>query len=629
MSGTAPSAHRPNLESVPRFLLWQASRQKRFLIGGVTFGVIWMLCQALWPYLLGRAIDDGVAAQSAEVWWWCALLLAVAVVQAVSGALRHRMAVKNLVRASLHVGRLIGHHSAETGSAITATTPSGEIVATVSTDALSLGAMFDVVARLSGGIVAYLVVSAIMLATSVELGLVVLIGVPVLGGLLALLLRPLQTRQAEWREQTGLLTTLGADTVAGLRVLRGIGGEDEFIARYAARSQRVRGAGVHLAKLQSWLDGLQVFLPGVFLAFIVWYGARLVLAGTISAGELIAFYGYATFLVIPLRTGVEATQVFAKGIVATRRVLDVLRIQPAARDVPSPATPPPVGAELVDVASGVVIEPGQFTGLVDANPDAAAAVATRLGRFDDSAHADAPVLWGAVDHRTVPIRELRKRIVVSDAHPHLFGGALIDGLDVKRARDPAFEGTETGQVRAVSRAVDDAAATETVQGLPDGLRQTVAERGRSFSGGQRQRLSLARVLLTDAEVLVLIEPTSALDAHTESQIAARLRDAREGRTTVVVSASPLVLDRMDVIRVMHDGRVVGSGSHAELLRRDDDSGYLYRSIVARTVSAAEPAEGEELDDASTGAIDTLWHAAEHTGAIPMQGKGRPDAAADR
>ena len=88
---------------------------------------------------VGRAIDDGVAAQSAEVWLWCGLLLAVAVVQAVSGALRHRMAVKNLVRASLHVGRLIGHHSAETGSAITATTPSGEIVATVSTDALSLG----------------------------------------------------------------------------------------------------------------------------------------------------------------------------------------------------------------------------------------------------------------------------------------------------------------------------------------------------------------------------------------------------------------------------------------------------------------------------------------------------------
>ncbi|MCR8669996.1 ABC transporter ATP-binding protein [Agrococcus sp. HG114] len=613
----------PRLESVPRFLLWQASRQKQFLVGGIVFGVIWMLCQAVWPYLLGRAIDDGVATASADIWIWCGALLAVAVVQAIAGMLRHRMAVKNFVRSALRAGRLIGHHSAETGSAITATTASGEIVATVLTDALSLGSMFDVTARLVGGIVAYLVVSGIMLATSVELGLVVLIGVPVLGALLTLLIRPLHARQAAWREETGLLTTLGADTVAGLRVLRGIGGEEEFIARYAHRSQAVRRAGTHVAQLQSWLDGLQVFLPGVFLAFIVWFGARLVLEGAISVGELVAFYGYATFLVIPLRTAVEATQIFARGLVATRRIVDVLRIRPAAQDVPEPRPAPEAGAELVDVASGVVIEPHRFTGLVDADPDAAAAVATRLGRFADAEHEEAPVLWGGVPHTTVPVAELRRRIVVSDAHPHLFQGPLVEGLDVKKARDPEFTSTETAQLRAVSRAVEQAAAAETVEALPAGLREEIAERGRSFSGGQRQRLSLARALLTDAEVLVLIEPTSALDAHTEARIAASLRDARAGRTTVVVSASPLILDRMDVIRVLRGGELVGSGTHAELMRAEDELGHLYRSIVARSTNPAEPVEGQDLEAAATGAIDTLWLEAEQTGAIRIV-RSRPD-----
>ncbi|MET1043885.1 MAG: ABC transporter ATP-binding protein [Microbacteriaceae bacterium] len=623
----------PRLESVPRFLLWQASRQKKFLIGGILFGVVWMLCQAIWPYLLGRAIDDGVAEPSLDVLWWCAALLVVAIVQALAGMLRHRMAVKNFVRSALRVGRLIGHHSAETGSAITATTASGEIVATVSTDALSLGVMFDVVARLVGGIVAYLVVSGIMLTTSVELGLLVLIGVPVLAAVLTLLIRPLHSRQAAWREQTGLLTTLGADTVAGLRVLRGIGGEDEFVARYAARSQQVKRAGVHLAKLQSWLDGLQVFLPGIFLAFIVWYGARLVLAGAISVGELVAFYGYATFLVIPLRTAVDATQIFARGLVATRRILDVLRIRAGARDVGEPSRAPEAGAELVDVASGVIIEPGRFTGLVDVDPDAAAAVATRLGRFADTEHEEAPVLWGGVDHTTVPVAEVRRRIVVSDAHPHLFQGELIDGLDVKKARDPAFESTDTAQFRAVSRALEHAAATETIAGLPAGVHEVIAERGRSFSGGQRQRLSLARALLADSEVLVLIEPTSAVDAHTEAQIAESLREARADRTTVVVSASPLILDRMDVIRVLQNGRLVGSGSHGELMRQQDDVGFLYRSVVARSMSAAEPDAGLDLDDAGTGTIDTLWQEATQTGAISIITEpprdGTADAAADR
>lgn len=625
---------RPPLTSVARFLLWQASRQPATLLGGVFFGVIWTLCQAVWPFLLGRAIDEGVDGQSSAIWMWCLALLVVAVVQAASGIMRHRMAVMNWLRASLGVGRLIGHHSAETGAAITATTASGEIVATVSTDALRLGDMFDVTARLSGGIVAYFVVSAIMLMTSVELGLVVLIGVPVLGFLLSLLIRPLQARQAEWREETGLLTTLGADTVAGLRVLRGIGGETEFVARYAARSQAVRRAGVKVAKAQSWLDGLQVLLPGIFLAFIVWYGARLVLAGTITVGELVSFYGYATFLVIPLRTAVEAAQTFSRGIVAAQRILAVLRIEPAAKDPTQPNLPPPRGADLVDLSSGVVVKPGFFTGLVDADPDKAAAVATRLGRFEDSVHDEAPVLWGGIDHTTVPIADIRRRIVVSDANPHLFGGSLLDGLDVKKGRNPSYESTQTGRVRRVSRALVQASAMETVDALPDGLHETVAERGRTFSGGQRQRLSLARALLADAEVLVLIEPTSALDAHTESQIAASLREARSGRTTVVVSASPLILDRMDSIQVMRRGKVVGTGMHTDLLKREDEVGELYRSVVARAVSEAEPEEGEDLDDARTGSIDALWLEAEHTGSIPTQrahhdGEDDTDAVANR
>ncbi|MCU1424496.1 MAG: transporter transrane region [Microbacteriaceae bacterium] len=623
---------------MPRFLLWQASRQPGLLVGGVVFNVIWMLCQAVWPYLLGRAIDDGVAARSSNVLIWCAALLGVALVQVLAGMMGHRMAVKNSVRASLRVGRLVGHHSAETGAAITATTSSGEIVATASGDAGAMGSMLDVSSRLVGGIVAYLVVSGIMVSTSVPLGLAVLIGVPLLAFLLSLLIRPLSKLQTEWRQQTGLLTAIGADTVAGLRVLRGIGGEEEFVARYAARSQEVRRAGIGVARLQSWLDGLQVWLPGLFLAFIVWYGARLVLAGEITAGELVSFYGYATFLVLPLRTVVDAAQTFARGIVAVRRILDVLRIEPGARDVaqsgsPGRASAPPTGAELADVASGVVVRPGLFTGLVDPSPDDAAAVATRMGRFEDDLHRVSPVLWGGIDHTTVPIAEVRKRIVVSDAHPHLFGGPLLEGLDVHRVRNPQEVSTDTSQIRRVRRALDQASAMETVEGLAEGLQETVAERGRSFSGGQRQRLSLARALLADAEVLVLIEPTSAVDAHTESQIAESLREAREGRTTVVVSASPLLLDKMDVIQVMRSGRVMGIGTHATLMRQDDAVGALYRSVVARTMSAAEPAEGEHIDDASTGAIDTLWHQAEHTGAIPNVGtenaRGVTDAAAHR
>jgi ABC-type multidrug transport system fused ATPase/permease subunit len=626
----------PPLSSIPRFLLWQAARQPRTLAAGIFFGVVWMLCQAVWPYLLGRAIDEGIRSGVADVLWWCAGLLGLALLQATASVLRHRMAVANWLHSSLGTARLIGHHSANTGRALTATTPSGEIVSTVQSDALRLGDMFDVTARLSGGIVAYLTVSAILLSSSVPLGLAVLIGVPVLGFAMFILVRPLQSRQTEWRSQTGRLTTLGADTVAGLRVLRGIGGEDEFVARYTAQSQEVRKAGVRVAATQSWLDGLQVALPGLFLASLVWFGARLALDGAISPGQLVALFGYAAFLVLPLRTAVEAAQVFTRGVVAARRVLDVLRIRPGAADPEKPQPAPPSGADLVDVVSGVVVRPGLFTAIVSNNPDAAATVATRLGRFEDRVHRTAPVLWGGVDHTTVPVQEVRRRIVVSDADPHLFAGPLLEGLDVLPVREPHRESTDTGQLRRVGWALEAAGATETVEALPGGLDERVAERGRSFSGGQRQRLSLARALLTDAEVLVLVEPTSAVDAHTEALIAERVRRAREGRTTVVVSASPLLLDKMDTVHVLRGGRSVGEGTHAELLRRDDEVGSLYRSVVGRTLSAAEPDDGDELDAAWTGSIETLWTGSQRTRSPEAEAaerdadsEGGQDAAADR
>jgi len=130
------------------------------------------------------------------------------------------------------------------------------------------------------------------------------------------------------------------------------------------------------------------------------------------------------------------------------------------------------------------------------------------------------------------------------------------------AGDQQPPGAVTGTVAA---ALSVASAQDVVEALPDGLASMVAERGREFSGGQQQRLRLARALLADPPVLVLVEPTSAVDAHTEARIAARLRSARAGRTTVVVTTSPLLLDRADHVVYLEGGRVRAQGTHRDLL----------------------------------------------------------------
>ena len=179
------------------------------------------------------------------------------------------------------------------------------------------------------------------------------------------------------------------------------------------------------------------------------------------------------------------------------------------------------------------------------------------------------VLLGDVRIADLPVDTVRRRILVSEADPVLFAGVLRHELD-------PWSHTNGDESKLLA-AIGIANAEDILDALPDGLDTTVEERGRSFSGGQRQRLVLARALLSEAEVLVLVEPTSAVDAHTEARIAERLRDARAGRTTVIVTTSPLVLDRADVVVLVEDGRAVAQGTHRDLLRSSDE----YRDVVTR------------------------------------------------
>ncbi|MXG89432.1 ATP-binding cassette domain-containing protein [Nocardioides sp. YIM 123512] len=537
----------------------------------MAFGIVWMSCQAVMPAVIGRAIDRGVAGRDGSALaTYAGLLLGIGLLQAASGIMRHRFAVTNWLTTSYRTVQLVGRQAVRLGGTLPRKVSTGEVVAIGTTDLSHLGNVMDVSARFSGAVVSFLLVAAILLSTSVPLGLVVLIGVPLLMLVITPLLRPLNRRTADQRQLMGDLSNTASDIVGGLRVLRGIGGEQVFLDRYRRQSQTTRAAGVRVARLQSVLDALQVFLPGVFVVLVVWLGARYAVQGRISPGELIAFYGYSAFLMIPLRTATEYANKLIRGRVAAARVCRVLALEPDHREPTHPASPPPPGAELSDARSGLRVRPGTVTALVSDSPDESAALADRLGLcaavLEDG--PDDEVTLGGVPLSHLASAEVRRRIVVSDTGAGLFSGRLGDVLAAGR--------TDLGSAEVLS-ALDTAAAGDVLEALPDGLDTAVAERGRTFSGGQRQRLVLARALVADPEVLVLVEPTSAVDAHTEAAVAARLRTHRAGRTTVVVTTSPLLLDAVDEVAFVEDGRVVAHGTHADLLARVP----AYRAVVVR------------------------------------------------
>ncbi len=557
----------PDLRSPGRYLIFVMRAQAGTLNVAVLFGIVWMVAQALMPAFIGRAIDEGVAANdTGRLTFWAMMLLAAGVIQAVTGIFRHRFSVSLWLNAAYRTVQLVNRKASQLGATLPKRVATGEVVSVGANDVAHIGNSVDALGRAAGAVVSFLVVAAIMLWTSRPLGLIVLIGVPVLLIAIGPLLKPLQQRNLAAREMQGELNNLASDIVGGLRVLRGIGGEEVFHQRYVVESQRVRAAGVRVARLQSVLDAFQILLPGVFVVFVVWLGARFASQGDISPGELVAFYGYAAFLVTPLRTLTETAQKMTRALVAARRATNVLRLQPEIAEPRTVSAEPPHMAELVDTTSGVRIRPGLLTAIVTSQPTDSAEIAERLGRYADPVDGKVVTL-GGVSLRDLPVDVVRRRILVNDTDSRLFTGVLRHELDPTGLRSE----------REVLDAIETASAADVLQALPDGLDASVEERGRSFSGGQRQRLMLVRALLVDPEILILVEPTSAVDAHTEARIAERLQAARAGRTTVIMSGSPLVLDRVDEVVLLVEGRVAAVGRHRDLLASD----RTYRVVVTR------------------------------------------------
>jgi ABC-type multidrug transport system fused ATPase/permease subunit len=173
----------------------------------------------------------------------------------------------------------------------------------------------------------------------------------------------------------------------------------------------------------------------------------------------------------------------------------------------------------------------------------------------------------------IALPQVRERILVADHEADLFAGTLRELVAGHADRDES----------AITQAVYTAVSEDIVRGLPDGLDTPIDAQGRNLSGGQRQRVRLVRTLLADPEVLVAVEPTSALDAHTEARAAERLYTARQGSTTLVTTTSPLLLDQADIVHYLVDGKVAATGTHRELLEREPG----YRALVARDEDAEE------------------------------------------
>ncbi|MGI5341384.1 ABC transporter transmembrane domain-containing protein [Streptomyces sp. CA-181903] len=564
----------PDARSGPRLLLWLSRRQLGGQSAALGWGVLHMAAVALFPLPLGMAVQAAVDRSGSRLAVAGGLMLLLGVFTALGETMLHRVSAVNWITAAARLQQLLARKAAELGSALTRRVAAGEIVTVSTADVEHIGWFVETESRFLSAAVTTLAVCAGLVLYQPVLGTVVAVGVPLLVLAILPLLPPATRRADEQRELAGHATELASDTVAGLRVLRGIGGEELFLARYRRASQEVRGAAVRSARMWALIAAVQVLLPGLLMIAVVWIGVGLVRDGRVGVGELVTVYGVVTFLLFPLRQFEEAAMAYSFSRPSAERAARLLALRRTAEPAGADAGRA-LGGDLHDPVTGLRARGGELTAVVCGDPDAAGLLAERLGGHAPRAAAGTPsVLLGGAALDEVPLAAAREAVLVQDKDPVLLSGTLAELLDVPSSGRVAPEAA-----LAAARCDDvlDSLERSSADPTAGAMGAHITERGRSLSGGQRQRLALARSLVADPEVLVLDEPTSAVDAYTEALVGEGVRALREGRTTVVFTSSPLLLDRADRVVMVLDGRVVAEGRDDELLRTH----RTYRAAVTR------------------------------------------------
>lgn len=499
---------------------------------------------AVFPWLMGQAISAafppaGTAQGNYGV--WVALMVGMAIIMFPTLGFRQTTLMHTRYSTSLWLRAAISQKVVDAGATGHDQLPPGQVVTGASADAESMGDVSMMSVQMWGWFTA-LVVSIVMISTaSWKIALVLVLGVLLSSAVAMPVSKVFRKRMARQRKDLARLTDHTTDGVSGLRVLRGVGGQQQFLEEYHTLSRKARDSCVSTGEALAGVVALASLTPGVLTLVLVLWAVLDVRSGAMQSGDIAMIAGATRFLYMPISQLSMMPSNIGKGHVARSRINKILAVEVPedAADVRAEAIP---DAPLHDPVTGVTTQPGQLTVISAVDTFQATSVAHRLARLNTSTECGTV---GGVSLAEWPLARVRETIVLNDTHPLLLSGTLRNQLD-------PWQQYDDDTLRA---ALHVAAADDVLSLLPDGLADYVAERGRSLSGGQRQRVALARVLVRDPQVLILVEPTSAVDAFTESLVAQRMANFRKGKTTIVVSASPMLREVADVAMTVEGAQV--------------------------------------------------------------------------
>jgi subfamily B ATP-binding cassette protein MsbA len=389
------------------------------------------------------------------------------------------------------------------------------------------------------------------------------------------------------KQESELLSGL-AEVLTSIHVVQAFAREDYQQRRFESESRHSMEAGLQARSMKAKLSPMVDIIVAVGTCLVLGYGARLALAGEISAGVLIVFLLYLGKTYKPMRDLSKMTNTFSKASVAYERIQEVLEIDSRIQDLPDACQAPPFKGDIefdhvsfcyaadAPVLKDVCfrIQPGQVAAIVGPSGTGKTTIASLIPRFFDPQGGHVRI--DGVDVRDCTLKSLRDQISFVLQDTQLFRGTIWENIAYGKPDAPPED---------TIRAAELANAHDFIISMPQGYGTMVGERGATLSGGQRRRIAIARAIVRNTPILILDEPTAGLDAAAEQAVIEALDRLMEGRTSVVIAHHLATIRHADVIFVVKDSELVEQGTHEALLAKHGVYAELYQiqtSEVART-----------------------------------------------
>jgi ATP-binding cassette, subfamily B, bacterial len=550
-------------------------RYRRFAIGAAISLTIAAVTTLTLPLAVRRMIDHGFSnSDSAFINTYFSMLMVLAIILALASAARYYFVISLGERIVADLRREVFARVTGLSAAFFDVNQSGEIVSRLTADTTQIKSAVGATAAVAlRNLILCLGAVAMMVYTSPKLSSLVLAAIPLIVFPLVGIGRSVRRRAREAQDTLAAASAYAGEAIAASRTVQAFNGEESANRRFGAAVENAYGAARAAIKARSALTAFAITMVFGSVVAVLWFGARDVLNGTLSAGTLGQFLLYSVFAAGSLGALSEVWGELSQAAGAAERLRELLTEvpqirapeHPVAMPVPAkgaiaftdvhfayPARPDYKSLKGLDLA----VEPGETVAIVGPSGAGKSTVFSMLLRYYDPSKGT--VLVDRTDIRTVDPRDLRERIAIVPQDVTIFAASIHDNI--------AF-GAPDASREAVHAAAIAAQADEFIAKLDRGYDTLVGERGVTLSGGQRQRLAIARAILRNAPILLLDEATSALDAESEKLVQKALDGLMRERTTLVIAHRLATVLKADRILVMENGRIVEEGTHASLIRQ--------------------------------------------------------------